>query len=180
MSHRASHSSARFRAPAADLSTSSHLLVASHPVAIARALFADFSTHTAGMSMMRRSPKHEIGAHGTNLSTVSQQSHVRLLGVHSTFLKAVLNCADADLMTSGAVIDAVPHLIGYVRHCKLRTVSSGRGFSQAALKTPANRFSQQIERRGGSVCGGWRTEVHREKGPLKITDPRAANEEHSQ
>jgi hypothetical protein len=77
----AGHFMARGCAFATYLGTRLHLQVIHEAVAGLCTAFADFSAHTAGLTMQRRQAEHEIGAGLANLCTIQQQTDMIRLGL---------------------------------------------------------------------------------------------------
>jgi hypothetical protein len=57
-----------------------------------------------------RHSQHEIGADGADLCAISHHADMRRFRVLAAHLQTVLDCLQADLVTFGAVGDALLHL----------------------------------------------------------------------
>lgn len=77
---------------------------------------ADLGTLGAQMAVMRRAPRHEVGAHRTDLRAIQQRDQVLRFRVRALAVKHVRSRFGADTVTLQARGDALVHLL--LIHCK--------------------------------------------------------------
>ena len=106
---RVGHLPAGFGTLAAGVDAAAHLGVVGHLLAVVGAALADFGANAAGQRVEIRSADHEIGAGAADLGTIGHETNVIAAGMSPAFSQAVLDGADADGVTFGAVLDALPH-----------------------------------------------------------------------
>jgi hypothetical protein len=84
--------------------------------------FAGSSTNATRVWMQCRSSQHEIGAKATEFGAVHQCADVFYLGVRASTVQTVLNGLYANVMTVGAVVNAVMHRLVDVGVNRVRLV----------------------------------------------------------
>lgn len=71
--------------------------------------FAGSSANAARLGVQYRAAQHEIGAEVTEFGTIDHRANVLRLGVRASTVQAMLNGLQANVMTVGAVVNAVVH-----------------------------------------------------------------------
>ena len=89
--------------------------------------FAGSSANAARLVMHRRSSQHEIGAKVTEFGAIYHRANVFRLGVRASSVQAVLNGLQANIVTVGAVVNAVVHRLVHAGVNHVRFVM-GHGF----------------------------------------------------
>jgi hypothetical protein len=110
------HFAAGFGTAAARVGAAAHFFFVGHLIATLGARIAEIRAHAAGLVMLRRAAKHEIGAGCADLCTILQCADVIRTGMHAALVEAVLDRRQTDLMADRTLLNALPHLAADVSH----------------------------------------------------------------